>query len=122
METKNLNKLIKKKNISKERAKELKLERRTLKNRGYAANCRVKREGELVDLEKINEKLKSEIHLDQLTIEKAKRELQTVMAKFRDKEVEFKQLQNDFSKFYKEENRPGLQELSKLTEIEWEKV
>ena len=49
--TKALNKLIKKRGITKERAKQIKQERRTLKNRGYAANCRVKREKEEKNLE-----------------------------------------------------------------------
>ncbi|TRY80764.1 hypothetical protein TCAL_13489 [Tigriopus californicus] len=47
--TKDLNRLLKKLNIGKARGKELKRERRTLKNRGYAANCRVKRD----DMEEI---------------------------------------------------------------------
>ena len=38
--TKELNKKLKRNGISKKRAKELKAERRTLKNRGYAATCR----------------------------------------------------------------------------------
>ena len=50
--------LLKKRGIDKDRQKELKQERRTLKNRGYAANCRVKRETEEKTLEKRNDKLK----------------------------------------------------------------
>merc|ERR1712029_227113 len=42
LSTKELNRMLKKKGITKERAKEIKRERRMLKNRGYAANCRVK--------------------------------------------------------------------------------
>lgn len=62
MKTKDLNKLIKKKNIPKERAKELKAERRTLKNRGYAANCRVKRETEEESLKRRINELEREYH------------------------------------------------------------
>lgn len=46
MKTKDLNKEIKSRGISKEMARKLKEHRRTLKNRGYAAECRVKRERE----------------------------------------------------------------------------
>lgn len=59
--TKALNKMIKKRGISKERAKQIKQERRTLKNRGYAANCRVKRENEEKKLERENENLRRDI-------------------------------------------------------------
>ena len=44
--TKDLNKLMKKKGIGKDRAKHIKQERRTLKNEAYAASLRVKRETE----------------------------------------------------------------------------
>ena len=44
--------------VDKDRQKELKQERRRLKNSGYAANCRVKRETEDKTLEKRNDKLK----------------------------------------------------------------
>ena len=57
LSTKDLNKMLKKRGISKDRAKEIKRERRTLKNRGYAANCRVKREDEEKSLEQENERL-----------------------------------------------------------------
>ena len=53
-----ISRLLKKKGIDKDRQKELKQERRTLKNRGYAANCRVKRETEEKTLERRNDKLK----------------------------------------------------------------
>jgi len=56
METKELNKLLKKRGVSKVKQKDIKQRRRTLKNRGYAANCRVKRDDEEEDLlEKIAE-------------------------------------------------------------------
>ena len=50
--------LLKKRGIDKDRQKELKQERRTLKNGGYAAICRLKRETEEKTLEKRNDKLK----------------------------------------------------------------
>ena len=66
--------LLKKRNIPKERAKELKQERRTLKNRGYAANCRVKRENEEKTLEKKNARLLQDINAKKNDIDQAKRE------------------------------------------------
>jgi len=59
--TKTLNKILKKSGVSKDRAKEIKQDRRTLKNRGYAANCRVKREKEEHSLEIENENLRRKI-------------------------------------------------------------
>jgi len=59
--TKELNRLLKKKGINKSRQKEIKSERRTLKNRGYASNCRVSREEEEKTLEKEIFDLEAEI-------------------------------------------------------------
>merc|ERR1712018_670226 len=59
--TKELNRMLKKKGIGKSRQKEIKCERRTLKNRGYASNCRISREDEEKRLEKDNVKLEDEI-------------------------------------------------------------
>ena len=53
--TKDLNKLIREKNISKQRSDEIKRERRRLKNRGYAANCRINRDAAEDRLSKENE-------------------------------------------------------------------
>jgi len=50
MATKDLNSLLKKRNVAKPRQKDIKQRRRTLKNRGYAANCRVKRDDEEEEL------------------------------------------------------------------------
>ena len=46
MPTKDLNALMKRRNIPKERRDQIKQRRRTLKNRGYAANCRLNRDEE----------------------------------------------------------------------------
>lgn len=62
IETKDLNKRLKKEGISKARQKEIKSERRTLKNRGYASNCRVSREEEEKRLENRIKVLKDDIN------------------------------------------------------------
>ena len=46
LSTKALNRLLKKHRLSRLEMQEIKKHRRTLKNRGYAANCRLKRETE----------------------------------------------------------------------------
>ena len=68
--TKAFNKLLKEKKISKEVKKRIKKERRTLKNRGYAATSRVKKDNEEKRYEKANEELKRQIS----QIRKAKEE------------------------------------------------
>ena len=60
--TKDLNKLIREKNISKQRSDEIKRERRRLKNRVYAANCRENRDAAEDRLAKENEAILK--HLD----------------------------------------------------------
>merc|ERR1712088_925239 len=61
--TKELNRILKKKGISKARKDEIKSQRRTLKNRGYASTCRVSREEEEKQLQKdifqLDEQIKS---------------------------------------------------------------
>ena len=59
--TKELNRRLKKEGIGKARQKEIKSERRTLKNRGYASNCRVSREEEEKRLELDIARLQNEI-------------------------------------------------------------
>jgi len=63
IETKDLNKRLKKANISKERQKAIKAERRTLKNRGYASSCRIKREKEVERLELQIEDLRKQTYM-----------------------------------------------------------
>ena len=72
--TRELNNYLKEKNIPKERRKEIKHERRTLKNRGYAANCRKKKETCYDLLSSLNDKLRDEIECKQSQIKEAKRE------------------------------------------------
>jgi len=63
IETKDLNKRLKKANISKDRQKAIKAERRTLKNRGYASSCRIKREKEVERLESQIEDLRKQTYM-----------------------------------------------------------
>ena len=81
LSTKDLNKMLKKRGISKDRAKEIKRERRTLKNRGYAANCRVKREDEEKSLEQENERLYKLITYNQRLTQEHRRETQILKDK-----------------------------------------
>ena len=50
-------------------------------NRGYAANCRVKRETEEKTLEKRNEKLRKDIWQKTIDINEAKKETRKLMAR-----------------------------------------
>ena len=59
--TKDLNRRLTKAGISKTRRKQIKSERRTLKNRGYASSCRVSREDEEQQLERDILELQREI-------------------------------------------------------------
>jgi len=128
MSTKDLNKKLKKNNITKDRQKELKQERRTLKNRGYAANCRVKRETEEKTLEKRNEKLRKDIWQKTIDINEAKKETRKLMARFQDLEHECQKLQKEHQSFLMERRGGEGQDicmkalLERRTEIKWEKV
>ena len=73
--------MLKKRGITKDRAKEIKRERRTLKNRGYAANCRVKREDEEKSLEQENERLYKLITYNQRLTQEHRRETQILKDK-----------------------------------------
>jgi len=95
MSTKEINKLLKKKCIDKDRQKELKQERRTLKNRGYAANCRVKRETEEKTLEKRNDKLKYDMKCKMSAIEEARKETELLKRRLSDLNNECEQLKKD---------------------------
>ena len=75
--------MIKKKGISKERAKEIKQERRTLKNRGYAANCRVKREKEEKNLEVANEELRKEIYAKRVRAQDIRQDAKNIKEQMR---------------------------------------
>merc|ERR1712241_1587335 len=59
--TKELNKILQEKGISKKIRQIIKEERRTLKNRRYAKTCRKKEERTKFDFEEENKKLKEEI-------------------------------------------------------------
>merc|ERR1719227_4360 len=53
IDIKELNKMLKERNVSKELAVRLKQRRRTLKNRNYASSCREKKDEEILTLEKL---------------------------------------------------------------------
>jgi len=123
--------LLKKSGIPKERQKELKEERRTLKNRGYAAVCRVKREDEEKTLEKKNDLLKHNIKLKLCEIEEAKRETEQLKLSYKyvceqlqkeqkEHETYLMKIEEDKAKQGQELGVKNL--LANRTEIKWEKV
>ena len=120
--TKELNKLMKRLKLSKERRTEIKAERRTLKNRGYAANSRVKKENEEKTLEDRSNKLRKVIENDRFVIQNATREMEAAIAKCREKELEFKQLREEFYLRCKENEGYTSNLLANRSEIKWEKV
>merc|ERR1711935_1178879 len=131
MSTKEINKLLKKSGIPKERQKELKEERRTLKNRGYAAVCRVKREDEEKTLEKKNNLLKHNIKSKLCEIEEAKRETEQLKLSYKyvceqlqkdqkEHEIFLMKIEEDKAKQGQELGVKNL--LANRTEIKWEKV
>lgn len=120
MTTKDLNKLLKKRGIPKERAKEIKQERRTLKNRGYAANCRVKRETEEKVLERRNEQFKRRIEDMIAEADRVRNENARLQKLDNDLEIELKRMREDDKNFAMESQVKSY--LKHLPDIKFEKV
>ena len=95
LSTKALNELLKKKGISNEHAMQIKQRRRTLKNRGYAANCRVKREKEEKNLEVMNEDLRKEIYAKRVRAQEIRQDAQNMKDEMRRVLRELEQLEEE---------------------------
>ena len=108
MDVKKLNKLLKSKKVDREIALEIKKERRTLKNRGYAANCRFKRESECEKLEKDVIELFRTIHYQSS-------KTQEMAHKTRLLKEKYYELQKEVQKEITEENKTG--EMKKTEEM-----
>merc|ERR1712025_138457 len=74
--TKDFNKLLKNSGLSKEDCKRLKAKRRTLKNRGYAASCRYKREEQEEGLNGVKSHLDEDLNVLRMNIEDYRIKLQ----------------------------------------------
>ena len=93
--TKELNNYLKENNFPKEKQKEIKHERRTLKNRGYAANCRKKKETCYDSMSSLNDKLSDQIKCMQSQIKERKREKEQLQHIYEYVEYECEQLKWD---------------------------
>lgn len=80
MTVKELNKLLK--GLPRDETIKLKQRRRTLKNRGYAANCREKRMSQKEELETEKERLRAEVHRLQRENDVVKMELTSLKNKY----------------------------------------
>ena len=101
--TRELNNYLKKNNIPKERRKEIKHERRTLKNRGYAASYRKKTDHD--SMSSLNVKLKDKIECMWSQIEESKREreqlrIQKLLITKECEQLEWDQKHGKVSKLY----------------------
>jgi len=74
--TKDFNKLLKTSGLSKDDCKRLKAKRRTLKNRGYAASCRYKREEQEEGLNGVKSHLDEDLNVLRMNIEDYRIKLQ----------------------------------------------
>ena len=114
MTTKDLNALMKRRNIPRERQKQIKERRRTLKNRGYAANCRVRRddeEEELLEQIEGHERRLEELDEEERRRRMEKQELEAREREDREWEAAIKE--------YKDFIRPG--ELDRLLKLPGQK-
>merc|ERR1719309_644256 len=82
MGTKDLNKLLKTEKLAMDQSKKIKSKRRTLKNRGYAANCRFKTEKKYHSLEAVVRGLQNKSDDLDLEIEAKTRELEHICEKY----------------------------------------
>ena len=101
LSTKALNELLKKKGISNEHAMQIKQRRRTLKNRGYAANCRAQREKEEKILKEKNEDLCMEIYAKRVKAQEIRQETQNMRDEMLRVLLELEQLEEESKPFWR---------------------
>ena len=101
LSTKALNELLKKKGISNEHAMQIKQRRRTLKNRGYAANCRAQREKEEKILKEKNEDLCMEIYAKRVKAQEIRQETQNMRDEMLRVLLEIEQLEEESKPFWR---------------------
>ena len=97
----------------------LKQKRRTLKNRGYAQNCRSKRMLVRRDLEVNNEQLINENHRMRIELERVTRDRDMVMREremFRTKLAEYERHRPNLNHRAEDINRNSLENLNKMAQ------